>query len=224
MDDTKGIFSRPERLLSCWSDWMPFVQLEVVFFRWTCQIQLVLVSVNDVWSSLWGPEPLRCIAGTQHTGKVCNRLSSQGQPWNGHSMCPGGSLSVVSEYSWRGPLLTPKPSHLCVKHSHFQQWKIADVSRVASANRRHFPQHPIPCLKSGVSRRQCGLSRRTHSLWNSTVETTATLQTPPQEKGCRRGSKETARKIPRGGCDSMPLGKRGLQSSREPPSCPWLLS
>lgn len=154
MDDTEGIFSRPERLLSCWSDWMPFVQLEGMFFWWTCQIQLVLISVNDVWSSLWGPEPLRCSAGTQPTGEVCSRLSSQGQPWNSHSMCPWGgwSLSVVSEYSWRSPLLTPKPSHLSVKHSHFQQWKITDVSRVASANRSHFPQNPIPASSRGCHR------------------------------------------------------------------------
>lgn len=175
----------------------------------------VLYGVQSPWDALQG-------LSTQ--GKCATDSHHRASPEMATPCAPGGSLSVVSEYSWRGALLTPKPSHLCMKHSHFQQWKIADVSRVASANRRHFPQHPIPRLKSGVSRRQCGLSRRTHSLWNSTMETTATFQTPPQEKGCRHGSKETAKKIPRGGCDSMSLGKRGLQSSREPPSCPPLLS
>lgn len=129
--------------------------------------------------------------------------------------CAPGGLFLWSQSTRGGPLLTPKPSHLSVKHSHFQQWKIADVSRVASANRSHFPQNPIPASRTGVSQETVWPEQDdSFSLEQHHWKPTTAFPTPPQEKGCRHGSKETAGKIPRGGCDSMPLSKRGLQSSR----------
>lgn len=67
--------------------------------------------------------------------------------------------------------------------------------------------HPSPQFR-GVTEAVWPEQKDSFSLQQS-VETTAAFQTPPQEKGCRHGSTETPRKIPRGGCDSVTLGKRG---------------
>lgn len=80
-------------------------------------------------------------------------------------------------------------------------------------NRSHFPQNPHPA-SSRECHRNNGLSRTTHSLWNSTMEATTAFPHPPKRKDAGMAAKETAGKIPRGGCDSMPLSKRVAEQQR----------